>query len=117
MRFFLLALLLASPLCFAKTVVVIQSYHLGYQWDANYIDAVQSVLGDDHDNAFSLMASHLVERQIPVVFLGVNGGSVQHPTLEHELVAESVFSAHEQYDAIVVGTHAQSHRWGHQQRA
>lgn len=213
MRFFLLALLLASPLCFAKTVVVIQSYHLGYKWDADYIDAVQSVLGDDHDihifeldtkrlpkpewpqkvasiqqsisqlqpdvailgddNAFSLMASHLVEKQIPVVFLGVNGGPAQHPTLEHELVAgilerpffaesirhlqkvlrvderflvlmddsptmrnavneyfgekrsaevygsqldivltndkdtwlQSVFSAHEQYDAIVVGTH------------
>lgn len=213
MRFLLLALLLASPLCFGKTVVVIQSYHLEYTWDADYIDAIRSVLGDDHeihvfeldtkrlpkaqwsdkvatieksissikpdiailgdDNAFSLMASSLVERQIPVVFLGVNGGPVQHPTLEHELVTgilerpffaesirhlqkvlrvderflvlmddsptmrnavndyfgekrsaevygskldivltndkdtwlKSVFQAHEQYDAIIVGTH------------
>lgn len=213
MRFFLLALLLVTPLCFGKTVVVIQSYHLGYKWDADYINAIQSVLGDEHDihvfeldtkrlpkaqwpekvatiqqalagiqpdiailgddNAFSLMADHLVERQIPVVFLGVNGGPVQHPTLNHDLVAgilerpffaesirhlqkvlrvderflvlmddsptmrnavneyfgekrqaevygsqldivltndketwlQSVFNAHEQYDAIVVGTH------------
>ncbi|MDL0433482.1 ABC transporter substrate binding protein [Marinobacter sp. TBZ242] len=213
MRFLLLALLLASPLCFAKTVVVIQSYHLDYTWDADYIDAIRSVLGNDHeihvfeldtkrlpksqwpdkvasieqsvssikpdiailgdDNAFSLMASGLVEKQIPVVFLGVNGGPVQHPTLNHELVTgilerpffaesirhlqkvlrvderflvlmddsptmrnavndyfgekrsaevygsqldivltndketwlQSVFTAHEQYDAIIVGTH------------
>lgn len=126
MRFLLLALLLVSPLCFSKTVVVVQSYHLGYKWDADYIDAVQSVLGKDHDihifeldtkrlpksewpqkvasiqksisglqpdvailgddNAFTLMASKLVEKRIPVVFLGVNGGPVQHPTLNHELV-------------------------------
>lgn len=119
------------------------------------------------------MASHLVEKQIPFVFLGFNGGPVQHPTLNHDLVAgilerpffaesirhlrkvlrvgkrflvlmddsptmrnavneffgeqrsaevyrshldivltndkdtwlQSVFSAHEQYDAIIVGTH------------
>lgn len=213
MRFILLALLLVSPLCFAKTVVVIQSYHLDYTWDADYIAAIQSVLGDDHDihvfeldtkrlpkskwpekvasiqqsvskiqpdiailgddNAFSLMAGNLVDRQIPVVFLGVNGGPSQHPALNHELVTgilerpffaesirhlqkvlrvderflvlmddsptmrnavndffgekrsaevygskldivltndkdtwlKSVFTAHEQYDAIIVGTH------------
>lgn len=213
MRFILLALLLVSPLCFAKTVVVIQSYHLDYTWDADYIAAIQSVLGDDHDihvfeldtkrlpkskwpekvasiqqsvskiqpdiailgddNAFSLMAGNLVDRQTPVVFLGVNGGPSQHPTLNHELVTgilerpffaesirhlqkvlrvderflvlmddsptmrnavndffgekrsaevygsqldivltndkdtwlKSVFTAHEQYDAIIVGTH------------
>ena len=127
MRTLLLALLLVSPLCFSKTVVIIESYHQGYKWDADYIAAVQSVLGDDHDihvlaldtkrlpksewpqkvaslqqsitdiqpdiailgddNAFSLMANHLVERKIPVVFLGVNGGPAQHPTLEHDLVA------------------------------
>ncbi len=126
MRFLLLALLLASPLCFAKTVVIVQSYHLGYKWDADYIEAVRSVLDDKHDihvfeldtkrlakpewpqkvaevqqaiagldpdvailgddNAFSLMADHLVERQVPVVFLGVNGGPAQHPTLAHPLV-------------------------------
>lgn len=126
MRFLLLALLLVSPLCFAKSVVIIQSYHIEYKWDADYIAAVKSVLGDDHDirvfeldtkrlskpewpekvaeirkaiadikpdvailgddNAFSLMADHLVEREIPVVFLGVNGGPVQHPTLSHPLV-------------------------------
>lgn len=127
MRIFLLALLLVSPLCFSKTVVVIQSYHIEYKWDADYIEAIRSVLGKDHDihifeldtkrlpksewpdkvasieeaiskiqpdvailgddNAFSLMADHLVERLIPVVFLGVNGGPIQHPTLNHELVA------------------------------
>jgi len=213
MRFLFLALLLVSPLCFSKTVVIIESYHEGYKWDADYIAAVRSVLGKDHDihvlaldtkrlpksewpqkvasiqqsvseiqpdiailgddNAFSLMASHLVDVEIPVVFLGVNGGPVQHPTLNHPLVAgilerpffaesirhlqkvlrvderflvlmddsptmrnavneyfgdkrsaevygskldivltndkdtwlQSVFQAHEQYDAIVVGTH------------
>lgn len=45
MRFLLLALVLVSPLCLAKTVVVIQSYHIEYKWDADYIAAVQSVLG------------------------------------------------------------------------
>ena len=49
MRTLLLALLLVSPLCFSKTVVIIESYHQGYKWDADYIAAVQSVLGDDHD--------------------------------------------------------------------
>ncbi|MCD1647349.1 ABC transporter substrate-binding protein [Marinobacter adhaerens] len=126
MRLLFLALLLVSPLCFGKTVVIIQSYHLEYKWDADYIDAVRSVLGEDHDihvfeldtkrlskpewpkkvaeiqsniadinpdvailgddNAFTLMADHLVGEEIPVVFLGVNGGPVQHPTLEHPLV-------------------------------
>jgi len=126
MRFLFLGLLLVSPLCFGKNVVIIQSYHLEYKWDADYIDAVRSVLGEDHDirvfeldtkrlskaewpgkvaeiqnaiadinpdvailgddNAFTLMAEHLVEREIPVVFLGVNGGPVQHPVLEHSLV-------------------------------
>lgn len=126
MRYLLLALLLASPLCAAKTVVIVQSYHLEYKWDADYIEAVRSVLGADHDiqvfeldtkrlakpewpakvadiqnriselspdvailgddNAFSLMAEHLVQREIPVVFLGVNGGPAQHPALEHPLV-------------------------------
>ncbi|WP_417568092.1 ABC transporter substrate-binding protein [Marinobacter sp.] len=126
MRLLLLALLLVSPLCFSKTVVIIQSYNIEYKWDADYIAAVQSVLGDDHDihvleldtkrlpkaqwpqkvettqqaiakinpdvailgddNAFSLMAAHLVEKNIPVVFLGVNGGVAQHPVLGHPLV-------------------------------
>lgn len=126
MRFFLLAFLLASPLCFAKTVVIVQSYHLEYKWDADYIEAVRSVLGEDHqihifaldtkrlpkpdwpakvariqgeiaklnpdvailgdDNAFSLMAEHLAQRQVPVVFLGVNGGLEQHPALGHPLI-------------------------------
>ncbi|MBC7184148.1 MAG: hypothetical protein H5U30_11340, partial [Marinobacter sp.] len=119
-------LLLVSPLCFGKTVVIVESYHLEYKWDADYIEAVRSVLGEDHDihvfeldtkrlpkpewpqkvaeieraiadikpdvtilgddNAFTLMAERLVEREIPVVFLGVNGGPVQHPALEHPLV-------------------------------
>lgn len=126
MRFLVLALLLVSPLCFGKTAVIIQSYHLEYKWDADYVDAVRSVLGKDHDihvfeldtkrlsksewpqkvaqiqkavadikpdvailgddNAFSLMAEHLTGQNIPVVFLGVNGGPVQHPALEHPLV-------------------------------
>lgn len=214
MRRLILTLLLVSPLCFSKTVVIIESYHSGYKWDADYIAAVQSVLGKGHDihilaldtkrlpksqwaqkvadieqsvariqpdvailgddNAFSLMTEHLVEKQIPIVFLGVNGGPDQHPALNHPLVtgilerpffAESIrhlrrvlkqknerflvlmddsptmrnavgeffgeereatlygsrldiiltndkdtwlqaaFSAHEQYDAIIVGTH------------
>lgn len=213
MRFLFLALWLVSPLCFSKTVVIIESYHRDYQWDADYIAAIQSELGEGHDihvlaldtkrlpkpqwsqqttsvqqavaalqpdlailgddNAFSLMAGHLVERQIPVVFLGVNGGPNQHPELSHALVTgilerpffaesirhlrnvlrqndhflilmddsptmrnavneyfgderqtslygsqldivltndkdtwlQSVFNAHEQYDAIIVGTH------------
>ncbi|WP_148863743.1 ABC transporter substrate-binding protein [Marinobacter fonticola] len=126
MRVFFLALLLASPLCFGKTVAIIESYHKEYKWDADYIAAVESVLGREHDihvfeldtkrlakgewpqkvaeieqaianlkpdvvilgddNAFSLMAEHLVEQTIPVVFLGVNGGPAQHPTLKHPLV-------------------------------
>ncbi len=126
MRFLLLALLLASPLCFGKTIVVVQSYHIEYKWDADYINAIQSVLGKDHDihvfeldtkrlakadwpqkaadtqsaiaelkpdvailgddNAFTLMAQHLADRNIPVVFLGVNGGPAQHPALDHPMV-------------------------------
>mgnify|MGYP000032402855 CR=1 FL=1 len=126
MRFLLLALVLVSPLCFAKTVVIVQSYHIEYKWDSDYIEAVRSVLGEDHeirvfeldtkrlpkpewpnkvaeiqekiseldpdvailgdDNAFTLMAEPLVKRGIPVVFLGVNGGIAQHPTLDHPLV-------------------------------
>ncbi len=126
MRFLLLALLLASPLCFGKTIVVVQSYHIEYKWDADYIHAIQSVLGKDHDihvfeldtkrlakadwpqkaadtqnaitelqpdvailgddNAFTLMAQHLADRNIPVVFLGVNGGPAQHPALDHPMV-------------------------------
>ncbi|WP_166256475.1 ABC transporter substrate-binding protein [Marinobacter salicampi] len=126
MRLLILAFLLVSPLCFGKTVVVIESYHLEYKWDADYIEAIQSVLGKAHDihvlaldtkrlpkaqwpgkvaellqsigeiepdvailgddNAITLMAGHLVDRQIPVVFLGVNGGPEQHPTLNHPLV-------------------------------
>lgn len=213
MRLFILVLLFVSPLCFSKTVVIIESYHSEYKWDAGYLAAIQSVLGEDQDihilaldtkrlpkaqwpqkvinaqqsvtelqpdivilgddNAFSLMAQHLVEKQIPVVFLGVNGGPDQHPTLNHPLVTgilerpffaesvrhlrkvlrknknflilmddspsmrnavneyfgeerkstlygsqldiiltndkdtwlQAVFNAHEQYDAIVVGTH------------
>jgi len=126
MRMLFLALLVASPLCFARTIVVVQSYHIEYKWDATYVNALQTVLGKDHklhvfeldtkrlpkpdwpqrvseiqaaiadikpdlailgdDNAFTLMADHFVEQDIPVVFLGVNGGPVQHPTLEHPLV-------------------------------
>jgi ABC-type uncharacterized transport system substrate-binding protein len=126
MRLFLLTFLLFSPMCFGKTVVVIESYHGGYKWDADYVAAVKSVLGTKHDihileldtkrlkksewpqkvaeiqqavasiqpdvailgddNAFTLMAEHLVSQQIPVVFLGVNGGPEQHPTLNHPLV-------------------------------
>lgn len=126
MRLLFLALLLVSPLCFGKTVVIVESYHLEYKWDADYIEAVRSVLGEDHDihvfeldtkrlpktewpqkvaeieraisdikpdvtilgddNAFTLMAERLVDRKIPVVFLGVNGGPVQHPALKHPLV-------------------------------
>lgn len=126
MRLLFLAILLISPLCFGKTVVIVESYHLEYKWDADYIEAVRSVLGKDHDihvfeldtkrlpkpewqqkvaeiegaiadikpdvailgddNAFTLMAERLVEREIPVVFLGVNGGPVQHPALKHPLV-------------------------------
>jgi len=126
MRLLILALLLVSPLCFSKTVVVIQSYHAEYKWDSDYIVAIKSVLGDKHDvtfleldtkrltqsewpqqvahikksvaeikpdiailgddNAFSLMAQHLVDQEIPVVFFGVNGTPVQHPALDHPLV-------------------------------
>lgn len=126
MRLSILICLLFSPLCFGKTIVVIQSYHSGYQWDADYVAAIQSVLSADHDihvleldtkrltkaewpqkvadiqrsvaslqpdvailgddNAFSLMADYLLEREIPVVFLGVNGGPEQHPALNHPLV-------------------------------
>lgn len=126
MRLLILALLLVSPLCFSKTVVVIESYHDGYKWDADYLVAIESVLGAKHDihvlaldtkrlpksewpqqvasiqqsvaeiqpdiailgddNAFSLMAQHLADNGIPVVFFGVNGGPVQHPALEHPLV-------------------------------
>lgn len=126
MRLLILVLLLVSPLCFSKTVVVIQSYHAEYKWDSDYIRAIKSTLGVKHDitfleldtkrlpkpqwaaqvekiresvgkiqpdiailgddNAFSLMAKHLVEQDIPVVFFGVNGTPVQHPTLEHPLV-------------------------------
>ncbi|MBU2955953.1 ABC transporter substrate-binding protein [Marinobacter sp. F3R08] len=126
MRLVFLALLLASPLCFGKTVAIIQSYHLEYKWDADYVAALKSVLGTEHDihvfeldtkrlpksewpkkvaeiqgkiadvkpdvailgddNAFTLMADHLVSQKIPVVFLGVNGGPAQHPTLENPLV-------------------------------
>lgn len=126
MRFFTFTLFLVSSLCFGKTVVVIESYHDNYQWDADYIAAIQSVLGQDHelhilaldtkrlprsqwpqqvtriqqavaelspdvailgdDNAFALMAGDLVNQQVPVVFLGVNGGPEQHPVLEHPLV-------------------------------
>ncbi|MGO1749648.1 MAG: ABC transporter substrate-binding protein [Marinobacter sp.] len=126
MRLLILALLFVSPLCFSKTVVVIQSYHAEYKWDGDYIVAIQSVLGEKHDitfleldtkrltpsqwpqqvasiqksvaeiqpdvailgddNAFSLMAQHLVDQNIPVVFFGVNGTPVQHPALDHPLV-------------------------------
>jgi ABC-type uncharacterized transport system substrate-binding protein len=126
MRLLILALLLVSPLCFSKTVVVIESYHDEYKWDADYLVAIESVLGAKHDihvlaldtkrlpksewpqqvasiqqsvaelqpdiailgddNAFSLMAQHLVDQEIPVVFFGVNGTPVQHPALNHPLV-------------------------------
>lgn len=126
MRLLILALLFVSPLCFSKTVVVIQSYHAEYKWDSDYIRAIQSTLGQKHeitfleldtkrlpkpqwshkvesirksvaelqpdiailgdDNAFSLMAKHLVDNEIPVVFFGVNGTRVQHPALDHPLV-------------------------------
>ncbi|QSP93917.1 hypothetical protein LPB19_12005 [Marinobacter salinisoli] len=60
MRVFLLALLLVSPLCFGKTVVVVQSYHLEYKWDADYLEAIQTVLGKEHDiHAFELDTKRL----------------------------------------------------------
>ncbi len=66
MRFLLLALLLASPLCFGKTIAVIQSYHLGYKWDADYVDAIQSVLGDDHEiHIFELDTKRLPKSEWP----------------------------------------------------
>ncbi|MDO6442271.1 MULTISPECIES: ABC transporter substrate-binding protein [unclassified Marinobacter] len=126
MRFLILALLLVSPLCFGKTVVVIESYHDEYKWDADYLRAIESVLGAKYDirvlaldtkrlpksewpqkvasiqqtvaeikpdvailgddNAFTLMAQHLADNEIPVVFFGVNGGPDQHPALTHPLV-------------------------------
>lgn len=126
MRLLVLTFLLMSSLCFGKTVVVVESYHIGYGWDAGYVAAIRSVLGEDHeirtfaldtkrlpkpewpqqadkaqsaiadikpdivivgdDNAFTLMGDYLVDRKIPVVFLGINGGPAQHPTLEHPLV-------------------------------
>ncbi|HEY9120520.1 MAG TPA: ABC transporter substrate binding protein [Marinobacter sp.] len=126
MRLLMLSLFLLSPFCFGKTVVIIESYHSDYKWDADYISAINSVLAEDHeihileldtkrlprsqwpekvaeiqqavtviqpdiailgdDNAFSLMAGDLVERQVPVVFFGVNGGPQQHPLLNHPLV-------------------------------
>lgn len=126
MRFLILALAFMSLPVFSKTIVIIESYHSDYQWDADYIAAIHSVLGAEHDiqvlaldtkrlpasqwpqavarvrqsvaelepdiailgddNAFSLMAGHLVEAEIPVVFLGVNGGVNQHPLLNHPLV-------------------------------
>lgn len=52
MRLLILALLLVSPLCFSKTVVVIQSYHAEYKWDSDYIVAIKSTLGDKHDLTF-----------------------------------------------------------------
>lgn len=36
-----------SPLCFSKTVVIIESHHNEYQWD--YIAAIQSLLGEGQD--------------------------------------------------------------------
>ena len=66
MRLLFLALLLVSPLCFGKTVVVIQSYHLEYKWDADYIDAVRSVLGQDHDlHVFELDTKRLSKPEWP----------------------------------------------------
>lgn len=87
MRLLLLALLLVSPLCFSKTVVVIQSYHLGYQWDADYIAAIQYgaiVVGTHHtirdkaDNYITpkeLMARASTRTRIPIfsfwdIFIG-----------------------------------------------
>jgi ABC-type uncharacterized transport system substrate-binding protein len=43
-----------------------------------------AILGDD--NAFLLMAEYMVEKQIPVVFFGVNGGLEQYPILKNPLV-------------------------------
>ena len=66
MRFLLLALLLVSPLCFAKTVVIVQSYHIEYKWDADYIEAVRSVLGNDHDiKVFELDTKRLPKPEWP----------------------------------------------------
>ncbi|NVK36569.1 MAG: hypothetical protein HWE18_01470 [Gammaproteobacteria bacterium] len=126
MKALFLSLLLVAPMCLAKNVVIIESYHSQYKWDHDYITAIQSVLAEEHnihifeldtkrlakeqwpqkvksvqaqietiqpdiailgdDNAFSLMAQYLVDKNIPVVFLGVNGGPTQHPTLNHPLV-------------------------------
>lgn len=48
-RIFALVLLLISPLCFGKTVVVIESYHSEYKWDSDYLKAIQENLGTQHD--------------------------------------------------------------------
>ncbi|WP_430461163.1 ABC transporter substrate-binding protein [Thalassolituus sp. LLYu03] len=108
-------------------VSVIQSYHPEYNWDAQYLQALQDEMGerceltaysmdtkhlpksewpqkaDDiagriarnkpdlvvigDDNAFSLMATRVADMNIPVVFLGVNGGESQYPqALHHPLI-------------------------------
>ena len=42
------------------------------------------MMGDD--NALTLLGEAVVKLDIPVVFLGVNGGSEQHPIIHHKLV-------------------------------
>lgn len=54
------------------------------QRNVNKVKPDIAILGDD--NAFLLMADYLVDKQIPVVFFGVNGGHEQYPVLEHPLV-------------------------------
>lgn len=113
----------ADPL---KQVAVIQSYHPQYNWDAQYLQALQDEMGekcqltaysmdtkhlpkdawparaDDvsqrissthpdlviigDDNAFSLMAQRVAAMNIPVVFLGVNGGPEQYPYIDDPLI-------------------------------
>ncbi len=42
-------LLFASPVCLAKTVVVIESYHSEYKWDSDYLVAIHEELGEGND--------------------------------------------------------------------
>lgn len=66
MRLLALCLLLASPLCFGKTVVVIESYHSEYKWDADYISAINSVLAVDNEiHVLELDTKRLPKSQWP----------------------------------------------------
>lgn len=42
-------LLFASSVCFAETIVVIESYHSEYKWDSDYLVAIHEELGEGND--------------------------------------------------------------------